>query len=155
MNHCSMMTSSCMCPPPAFSDLYSYLTLTLSTQTLPLGALVSFNSELDTVKSPERRESQARDYRDQIGLCAWLQRIFLIVNWNRTDQPTEDGTIAAEVVLGSMRKLSLHLLSMWASQQAALVHDLCPGILASVPTLTSLSDGLWPGSINQINPFLP
>lgn len=53
--------------------------------------LIIFNCQLH--KSHLRRESQLREYFNQIGLGACMWEIALIVNWYRRVQHTMGGTI--------------------------------------------------------------
>ena len=74
-----------------------------------------------------------------------------------SDQPIVGGTISGLVVLGSIRKQAEQVrgskpvsnIPPWPLHQL-LPPGSCP---VWVPVLTSFSDELWYGSVNQINPF--
>lgn len=46
-------------------------------------------------------------------------------------------------------------MSLGMSQQAVILHHFCLQVSVWVPALTSLNEGLWPGSVSQIKPFPP
>lgn len=75
--------------------------------------------------------------------CRYIQGIVLIVNWDTSAQPTVGGSIPWAGGPGLYKKLVNR--EPW---------NISPWFLLQVSDLTSLSDGLQPGSVNQIDPFL-
>lgn len=106
---------------------------------------------------PWRRESQLWHYLHQIGLWACLWRIVLITDWCRRLSPLWVAPFPRLVVLSCVRKITKQEpVCQRVSKQAAALHALSLSqVLAWIPVLTSLSDGLWQGSLSQISPFLP
>ena len=99
-------------------------------------------------RSPGKREPQLKNCLNHTGLWASLRERVLTDDWCVRAQPTVGVTIPRQVVLGCGRKPGERKPG---SQPLSNVPQ-C--FLPWVPIVTSLRDGLRPGSLSQINPFL-
>lgn len=126
--------------------LYLWLIRLLRYQAIippNLIVLIGINHQ-QTTNNYLQREPQLKDCLDQVGLCACSLGVVLLLF---DVQPPLGSNIHRQVTLGCLRTPRVNLNEPPASPY------LSTSLSASVSILTSLSNGLWTGSVSQANPF--